>query len=245
MSDGSNKNFKIWVYAIVLFSFAFIVLLLTAYSQIKLNNSIAQYKSQLSDMESQYDNDKINLNATIELNEELSKKVDELKEELEASEKKIKEYEEKLKQQEENSNKDHLSYEALIKAQMEYEKGNYTSSAMILHKECNPDDLESSGLEKYNQLKSEVYKKASHQFYAEGYTLYKNKDYKEAINKFKMSLELVGNEYYSDDCYYFIAYSYYYNGDNEQAKKFAESLLEKYPDSTYKKATEDFLILLK
>jgi len=245
MSDGSKKQSRIWIYTVVLFSSAFIVLLLTAYSQIKLNNSLSEYKSKLDNIELQHDNAQFNLNAAIDLNAKLSKKIDELSEELEAADKKIEEYEELLKNEEEKNKQYFSSYEALINAQLEYEKGNYVSSALLLYENCNPNFLNDKAQEMYTNLKTKVYKEASHILYTEGYNFYKSKDYSEAIKNFKLSVSLTGNEYYSDDCYYFMAYSYYLINDHEQARQTARTLLEKYPESTYKEATEDLLSMME
>lgn len=244
MPDGSKKQSRIWVYAVILFSSAFIVLLLTAYSQIKLNNSLSEYKSKLDNMELQHDNAKFSLNAAIELNAELSKKIDELNEELEAADKKIKEYEELLEREKEKNKLYLSSYEALINAHMEYEKGNFIDSALLLQEHCDPDHLNNKALEMYTDLKNKVYKEASYKLYTDGYNLYKNKAYGEAIKSFKLSLSLTGSEYYSDDCYYFMAYSYYFINDHEQARQTAQTLLEKYPESTYKNATEELLRMI-
>jgi hypothetical protein len=50
---NDSKKSKLCVYAIILFNIAFIVLLFTAYSQIKLNENLNSYKNQVINKETE------------------------------------------------------------------------------------------------------------------------------------------------------------------------------------------------
>jgi cell division protein FtsL len=61
VSENGNGRKAVWMYAVILFSSAFIVLLLTAYSQIKLNKNITRYEGQIHDEKQQNINFKTDL----------------------------------------------------------------------------------------------------------------------------------------------------------------------------------------
>lgn len=44
MSNNKSERKTVWIYAVILFTSVFVVLLLTAYSQIKLNTNINKYQ---------------------------------------------------------------------------------------------------------------------------------------------------------------------------------------------------------
>lgn len=245
MSESKNNKSKLWIYAGILFTSAFIVLLLTAYSQIKLNKSIIDYRSQIKNIEKENDNFELNLNSALEMNKELSRELKQLNEKITELSQKIKASEDRNIQIEINFKKTLAAYEALIKAQTEYERKNYVSCAQTLKFDCDASLLQKEAAAKYEQLAEKSIYKASHQLYSEGYEKYKVKNYKEAIIKFQQSFELSKEQYFSDDCLFFTAYAYYNEKNYELAHKYIENLLNDYPGSSYAKEAQNLLEAMK
>ncbi len=241
-SKKNEKKGAIWMYAVILFTSAFIVLLLTAYSQIKFNKNIDDYKNKISSGEKEKINAQMSLNSAIDNNNKMKVELDGLKAKINTQENKQVEISKEL-QAEKNRNIEIIaSYESLIAASEEYDRGNVIECAMILKKKCNYALLQKEAMEKYTYLSEKSFRDAAYRLYIQGYTSFKDKQYGEAIEKLRQSLELRQNEYFSDDSLYYIAYSQYYMGDKAGAKTSAARLLEQYPDSSY---SQDVLIFIK
>ena len=75
--------------------------------------------------------------------------------------------------------------------------------------------------------------------------MYLREDFKTAVDLFKKSLGIIDrkfpNVYFHDDCYYYMALSYYLMGDYKSAKKFFEDFIKKFPKSEYVDDVERFL----
>jgi len=241
VSNEKNEKKAIWVYAVVLFTSAFIVLLLTAYSQLKFNRNIDEYRNQLSSSEKEKVNYQTNLNTLRSENSKLSDELKKLKEEFSKANNELEENKKDI----ENLHNKTISiqmYETLTKADMEYENGNITGCAELLLKNINIDFLDSNGKQKYAGLVNKSFKKAAYELYSDGYKCYQQEEYQTAIQKFELSYELAKYEYFSDDCIYFMAYSEYRQGNIDNAKKYIQELVKDYPESNYK---NDALNLLK
>ncbi|MCX8128975.1 MAG: hypothetical protein N3I35_02620 [Clostridia bacterium] len=245
MAENNSDKKKVWIYAIVLFTSAFVVLLLTAVSQIKLNKNISDYKTQIHMKEKEKSNFQLNLssseNQNKKLQEELKATKENLKNELENNKEDIKKYNEL----ETKHKRTVEAFEKLILAESEYDNKNFAEAALILLKQCDSDYLSNESLNKYFSLKEKVYKIAARQFYVEGFKEYKRSNYSNAILKFQYSIDLIPDEYYSDDCIFFMAYSFYKNGNNEDAEKNINILFKNYPDSTYINDAQDLLKNIK
>ncbi|NLL04617.1 MAG: tetratricopeptide repeat protein [Clostridiaceae bacterium] len=242
----SKKDKKtVWIYAVVLFTSAFIVLMITTYSQIKVNKNIDDVKNKLGDTEKEKSNFQMNLSTALSENKKLAEKIEILDKEIEDA--RIKESE--LKQEIRNIVNDNdfklENYQNLIIADIKYHDGDIKECALILTREIDIELLEKDALELYQKLLNKSVKKASLVFYTEGYEYYKEREYDFAIDSLEKSLSLEKNEYYSDDCYYFIAYSHYRKGNYYAARQAMGTLISNYPDSTYKKEATDFLALNK
>ncbi|MEN2775063.1 tetratricopeptide repeat protein [Acetivibrio clariflavus] len=238
---NNNDKKTVWVYAVILFTSAFIVLLITAYSQIKVNKNIDEVRNKLGSTEREKSNFQMSLSSALAENKKLNEKIQALEKEIEnfkISEEKL---EKELKDFRNENSLKFENYEKLIKANICYYDGDIKSCALILTREINKNYLESDAMQLYQKLLDITIRKAAQEFYYDGYEYYKNKDYDKAIESLKNSLSLVDNEYYSDDCYYFIGYSYFRKGNLNSVKEAMNTLLEKYPDSTYKKDVEMFL----
>jgi len=246
MSGGKNKKLNIWVYAVILFTSAFVVLLLTAMSQIKFNRYINDYRNQITTKESEKNKFKSNLNIALEENARLESEIQSLKEEMENLNddfEEIKEESEKIKAEYERTM--HI-YKVLVSAQNLYDKGNYTECAELLYKEAiDVNSLDAAAKERYQFLVDRTFKKASLEFYRKGYAYFKEGLYDAAEKRFLKSIGLADSEYYSDDCYYYLAYIKYKTGDKRAAASYIEALLTKYPKSTYTKAAKELLKLME
>lgn len=239
-----NKKFKkaIWMYAVVLFTSAFILLLFTYYSQNKLDKNLNDYINKLSIEEKKKISFQTDLFSVTEDNKDLKNQIDSLKKELKdlKNNKDNSDIEQaKFKEIYHNSVK---AYENLIYAENEYLKGNIIECAEILLNNCDHTFLDINALEKYNNLVNKTFFNASQKLYVKGLENYKNSQYKEAVDSFKESISFSKENYLTDDCYYFIAYSYFNMGNKELAKNNLEILIKDYPDSSYK---IDSLNLLK
>jgi len=233
---GGEKNGKntLWVYAVILFTSAFIVLLLTAYSQIKFNKNIDEYKNQLSTEENAKINIQTNLGNALNENKKLNEDLKNLSKENEDLKTKVDVNDKELNNQKQKYNAMANAYDILIKAQNEYNEGNILNSAETLYSKIDSKLLGKAGVEMYNTLIDNVYNKAANILYINGYNSYINKNYEEAIASLKKAYNYSSREYFSDDCLYFTAYSYYRIGNKNEAKAYMQNLINTYPNSSYK-----------
>ena len=82
-------------------------------------------------------------------------------------------------------------------------------------------------------------------YWLAGYIMYLKKDYRSAVDLFEKSLRIIEENfphvYFHDDCYYYLALSYYMMGDYESAKKHFERFMREFPKSEYVDDAEMFL----
>lgn len=244
-----NKNEKkgtVWVYAVILFTSAFVVLLLTAYSQIKLNKNFTEYKRvEFSNREKEKSDFQLNLNNTKSENVNLKKTIDSLNSEL-AKMKEEKDSKARDIDEVQKKNSQVLSaYEILLAADNECRKGNIKDCAILLRDRLDPSQLGKEALNTYQDLVAATYKKAALILYEEGYEDYKNKLYDSARAKFGSSVNFAADEYFSDDCYYYMAYSEYRLGNKEAALNAINILLKNYPGSNFSEDAADLIKLIQ
>lgn len=245
LGDKKNLRKTVWLYAVILFTSAFVVLLLTYYSQLKTDKSISDYLAKLSNEEKRSLLYQTNLNSALEEKNMLNKELDNLRKKLNEEKDKLKAYKDDTERIKKNYLDTVNAYDKLLYAENEYNKGNYVESADILLNDCDNEFLNSLGKEIYNRLAQDAFDKASRSLYMDGYKFYKDKSYAEAIQKFSQSLNFSKHNYLSDDCYYLRAYSYLKLGDKSNAVKDFEDILNNYKDSGYVKDIERLLIVLK
>lgn len=245
MTEKNNDKKKVWIYAVVLFTSAFIVLLLTAVSQIKLNNNIDEYKTQIYTKEKEKSDFQLNLNSSQNENKKLQQELKKVKGEISSGQQVLEEEKNRYREMEELHKKILISYEKLLKAENEYAHDNYVSCATILLKECDVKNFDAEALKRYSALKADSYGKAAKTLYLEGLKKYKSKNYAGAINDFQLSAELNSTDYFSDDCYYYIAYSQYKLGKYDLVEKAVNKLLASYPTSSYAEDVNDLLRLIR
>lgn len=239
--DNKKDKRTVWIYAVVLFTSAFIVLMITAYSQIKVNKNIDDVRNKLGYTEKEKSNFQMNLSSALAENEKLNEEIKKLEGEIEES-RKLESNLKKNLNNAKNTNSTKIDiYEKLMLADTKYDSGDVKGCSLILINEIDKEFLDKNALDMYNNLSKLSNKKASLEFYIDGYKNYKDEQFNKAIENFENSLKLANEEYYSDDCYYFIAYSNFNAGNIYLAKEEMNNLLTNYPDSTYQKDAIDFL----
>jgi len=245
MTEEKNSKGKVWVYAVVLFTSAFIVLILTAISQIRFNRNIDEYRDQLSDKDIEKKRFQLNINSALEEIVKLKNEIDELEDKLAKVNSEFEEYKKETDEAKIKSNEMIKAYEYLLLADSEYNNGDIVECAEIINTKIKPEFLSEAGLEKCEQLIDKSYKKAAFKLYSEGLKLYKEEKYNEAIDRLLRSVKLADEEYFSDDCYYLLAYSEYYLGNKDNVRKYAELLSQKYSQSGYIKYANNLLELME
>jgi len=232
MADKRNIKAKIWVYAVVLFTSAFIVLLITAYSQIKQQRNIDDFKTQISHEQNENKKYQISYANAQEMisrltseneslndeNKDFSATIDKLNSDIDIIEE---ESQEKIKQ-----------YEKLSEAQSEYLKGNIVTSAQML-KNLSPEAFSGKSQELYVLLSEKAYSEAGRQMFDEGYKLYQQSKYSDAILKLVLSRDISPNASYSDNCLYYLAYAQHRIGNTANALDLMKTLIGEYPTSSF------------
>jgi len=232
--ENKNEKKQIWMYALILFTGAFIVLLLTAYSQVKFQNNISDYQSKLSSQEKAKINVVTTLNSAVKENKRLTAEIDSLRSKLVESEQKIATEEARSVELESIYNSKTSATDLLLAAYDYYNKENYISCAITLKYDINTQYLDPKSVQRYNDLILKSYGKASQLLYGEGYRGYKKKNYTEAILSFNRSIAFSQqNEYYIDDAFYYLAKSYYETSKYEDAKRVITTFSNNYPKSIF------------
>ncbi|OPX41943.1 hypothetical protein CLHUN_41660 [Ruminiclostridium hungatei] len=234
--ETKNEKKQIWMYALILFTGAFIVLLLTAYSQVKFQNNISDYQNKLSYQEKAKINAVTDFNSAVKENKRLKSELDALRNKLVESEAQLASEEGKATDIETKYNNYTGAADLLVKAQAAFIKGDYVSCAVTLKYDINTTYLNAGTVKLYNELAEECYSKASLLLYREGYKEYKKKNYSTAILNLTRSIEFSKkNEYYIDDAYYYMANSFYKTTDFEGTKRIIGEFLINCPKSSFTK----------
>lgn len=233
-SDSKNDKKQIWIYALILFTGAFIVLLLTAYSQVKFQNNISEYQSKLSTEEKAKINVVTDYNAAVKEIDRLTSEIENMRNKLIQSEQNLALEEEKSLELEAKYSNTIVCNDILLIAYEYYNKEDYINCAIKLKYDINTSLLTLKSKEIYDFLVSESYNKAAQMLYSEGYRSYKNKNYNEAIESLNRAIDFgQKNEYFMDDAYFYLAKSYYKVSKYNEAKKLINSFIVNYPNSTF------------
>ena len=233
-SDSKNDKKQIWIYALILFAGAFIVLLLTAYSQVKFQNNISEYQSKLSTEEKAKINVVTDYNAAVKEIDRLTAEIENIRNKLIQSEQNLAIEEGKILDLEAKYNNTIVCNDLLLVAYEYYNKEDYINCAIKLKYDINTELLSIKSKEKYDFLVSMSYSKAAQMLYSQGYKSYKNKKYNEAIESLNRAIDFgQKNEYFMDDAYFYLAKSYYKELKYNEAKKLINSFIDNYPNSTF------------
>lgn len=232
--DTKSEKKQIWIYALILFTGAFIVLLLTAYSQVKFQNNISDYQNKLTSEEKAKINVVTDLNTAIKDIKKLKEEIDSLNQKLVESEQKIATEEERSSELELKSKNETVAADMLLTAFEYYNQEDYINSALTLKYDVNKVYLSSKGLKSYEELTAECFEKASKILYGNGYRNYKSRNYSEAIIDLNRAIGFAQkDEYYVDDAYYYLAYAYYRASNYQDAKRIILAAETLYPRSSF------------
>ncbi|NJD02659.1 MAG: hypothetical protein FIA99_08705 [Ruminiclostridium sp.] len=240
MEKKRNMKSKIWVYAVVLFTSAFIVLLITAYSQIRQQKSIDNLNTQINKQQNEKKKYQLSFANAQEIITKLTGENEKLADENKNFQNTIDKQISDLNIMEEELQEKIRQYGKLSEAQSEYIKGNIVASAQIFQK-INPDAFDEKAVEAYTSLSARAYSEAGRQVFDEGYKLYQQTDYSEAKSKFLLSREFSNKDSYSDNCLYYLAYAYYRTGDKTAALYLMKTLVQDYPASSFVKYARNFI----
>ncbi len=123
-----------------------------------------------------------------------------------------------------------LSYQALLNAYQSFEAEDYTNADLALT-EVNRGLLETDAQELYDSMKETMESGTLENAFESGMSLYYERDYEEAIIQFLSIVESYA-DYEDGQAAYYLAYSYNYSGDYENAIKWFNVTLDNTTDQT-------------
>lgn len=245
MENKKNNKKMVQGYAIILFVSAFLILLVTAYSQTKFDKNIDYYQSKLVSEKKEKVRIQYSVGELFSKNKELTNKITSIETDLSNLHKDYEIKEDELKRLSQENDKFKTTYENLISAEKEYLNGNYTKCALLLKQNFDTSILGENGTKKYKYLSEKTFKIASTNLYLKGLNYYNNHSYNNAIKNFELSVLIDINQSYSDDCYYFLALCNYKTQNIVSCKNFINILLNNYPESNYLKSAQNLEKKLK
>lgn len=232
-NNKKNENNQIWMYAVVLFTSAFIILLLTAYSQEKFHNNVSDMQNKLDTEKSSKLTAMTDLNTAIKENKILSEELNSMRKKLIDSEQKLAEEEQKNKDQQATIDATETTFNLILIAQEYYNNGDIVNCAITLKYEIDIENLTQKGAQFYNDLVAKTYSAASKKLYNDGVNKYRKKDYKEAIISFNRSIDLSQGDTYLENSHYFIAKCHYRDNNYKEAINSINDFIRTYPESSY------------
>lgn len=243
MNTKGEKN-TIWIYAVILFSCAFMILLLTFYSQEKLQNNTEKLSSKISVVSKANQQTVTNLKTARDQNKKLQEEIESLQKQLDEEKKKASDSETTFKSQIDELSKQNSTDTGVANAVFYYLNKDIVRSADSIVN-LDKSTLTGDDIKLYDLIAQKTFYAAAHYYYSRGYNSYSKKNYSDAINMFKKTITFEGVFYFTDDSYMLMANSYFYNGDKDNAKKAFEELVSKYPESEYSKTSESFYKMLE
>lgn len=232
MEQDKNKRRFLWIYALVLFASAFTVLLLTAFSQIKLNNNMEEYKRQLSDRENSIKEFSLNLNSAAEERKTLKQKLEQLQTEYDQLKHTVSEGGGNPELMNSKLERSRRSFDNLLKADRLYKDDKYISCAQLL-RNVFEEDLGQEARQKHRFLKSKVYLYATKDYYRKAVGMFNQKNYTEARKLFEESLAYDETKYYEENSIFYLALICKKINDVESFKKYSQKLIQSYPNGEY------------
>jgi TolA-binding protein len=237
---NDTKKSKIWVYAVILFMSAFIVLLLTAYSQIKLNKNLSDYKNQVYSKESENKKVRQNFSSAQEMNAKLNEEIKELQEENDSLNESVTGLETEKNNLVEKASKKDAAVNSLARAVNAYLDGNIVECAGMMNA-IDTANLDGTAAETYKVLSAKVKAEAGEILLDEGYAAYKKEKFSEALPKLALSYQYAPSESYSDKCLFYLAYTELKLDDKAAAIEHMNQLIAAYPESGYLKSAKRFV----
>ncbi len=231
MQKDKNKRKFLWIYAVVLFASAFTVLLLTAFSQLKLSSNIEEYKKKLKEHENSIRGFNLSLNSAAEEKRVLQKKIEELEKEN-TSLKSLAAGSSRPDLINQRLERSRYSFDSLLKAETQYKNDQHLSSAKALHN-VYEEDLGENAKKKYTYLKSKVYVYAAKDYYRKAKEQLAKNNFEEAKKFFEESLAYDETAYYEENTLFYLALVSSKLNESDKVKQYANQLKAKYPNSEY------------
>ncbi|MGE5472772.1 MAG: hypothetical protein ACM3UU_00965 [Ignavibacteriales bacterium] len=230
MDKQTNKRKYLWVYAGVLFLSALAVLLLTAFSQMKLTGNIEEYQKKIKDNENSIRDFNINLSSAVGERDALKKRIKELETENLA----FKSTAAGTSNQYGLSQKDKMqeAYENILKADSLFKSGKETESAQAL-KNVKEEYLGEEALKKLKRLKDSTYLTATKSLYAKGKQEYSKGNFSQAETALKDSLFFDKTAYFEENTLFYLVMVERKQQKPQEAQMFENMLSKKYPKSSY------------
>lgn len=230
MDNQTNKRKYLWIYAGVLFLSALAILLLTAFSQMKLTGNIEEYKKKIKDHENSIRDFNISLNSAAGERDSLKKRIKQLELENAALGSTTAGTKNPNGLLEIESCKN--AYEKILQADSLYKNGKKVAAAQML-KDINEKYLGEAAVKKLGRLKDATYLPATKYFYSKGKEEYSKKNYLQAAIDLAESLNFDKTAYFEENTLYYLALVNSKQGKKEEAEKYSNILADKYPKSSY------------
>ena len=123
------------------------------------------------------------------------------------------------------------NYSNLLEAAQYFMDKDYANAATAFAKVDKDMKMDSEAFTNvYNKLSGKLTKQVESTAFDKGMEAYESTDYDEAIIQFKKVLDSNKD---NDEAMYYLAYSYYRNSDNTNAKKWFKKIVDDYPDSDF------------
>lgn len=238
MSD--NKKSNVWLYAVILFTSAFIVLVFAGLSQIKMNKSISTYKSQVHNTENEKNKYQQNFSSAQEMNQKLNEQINVLENEVQILKNVISSMNNDKKIRDEAIQRKNEAEENFHGVLSAYLNGDVTEAAGLLSS-VDTTLLSGQDMVAFNALDVKVRSEAGRVLYDEGYSLYRKAEYSKAATKLGLSFTYAQKESYSDRCLYYLAWAEKKSGKKTAALDHMRLLVQDYPNSRYLKRAKSFI----
>ncbi len=235
-----NKKSNVWLYAVILFTSAFIVLVFAGLSQIKMNKNLSDYKSQVYNTENEKNKYQQNFSSAQEMNQKLNDQISALENETHVLKNMISNLKKEKFVQDSVIQKKSEAEENFHSVLSEYLKGNVTIAAGLLVS-VDLSLFEGKDLEAFNALTIKVKSEAGKLLYDEGYKLYRQAEYTEAAAKLGLSFGYAKKETFSDNCLFYLAWAEKKSGNKAAAVAHMKQLVQEYPESGYFRSAKSFI----
>lgn len=125
------------------------------------------------------------------------------------------------------------SYESLMTVSDQYNSGEYTNATMAdTLLSVNRDSLGDNGKALCDDLRESIYPGACDTYFSSGTEALASEDYKSAVDDLSKVVRM-DQEYNDGEAVYNLAQAYQGNGDNDNAVKYYQMIIEKFADSEY------------
>lgn len=235
-----DKKANVWLYAVILFTSAFIVLLFAGYSQIRLNKNLDDYRSQVFSTETEKNEYLRNFASASEMNEELNKEIRQLEKEKEELMKEISDLSDEKEGLEKTLQLEQEAFGSLAVVFDVYLQGDVIRAVEQL-KTVDVEKLDQESVAAYQKLERRVTAEAGKQLFDEGFSLYDRAKFTQAAEKLLLSFQYAPKEEFSDKCLYYLAHAEFRTGEKVTAVEHMERLIREYPESNYLRRAEQFV----